>query len=165
MALPAGFGNVQLIDPAADDLVQVFRADPSPEKTDHGDILLSRVSSIASGGTGTTITTVGGTAYTLGNSDNRSVLAFTNNGAITLTIPAGLNVGISAMVLQLGLGTVTIAGSGATIHNLGGFTATAGQYGVLGILSYALNQYDLIGGGSGGSPSDMTIFIAALWGF
>lgn len=71
---------------------------------------------------------IAGTSYTLTKLDAGSVKAFTNSGAVTLTVPAGIWIpGYSIQVIQSGAGAVTFAaGTGVTITNHGGHTATGG---------------------------------------
>jgi len=86
-----------------------------------------------------------GNSYTLVAADDKAVVTFSNGTAVTLTVPAGLPVGFSCTILQLGAGQVTVTASGTTIVQRQDFTATAGQYAVISLLSYATNVYDLSG--------------------
>ena len=78
-------------------------------------------------------------------SDNGKVLTMTNAAAITLTVPAGLNVGFSCLIIQLAAGKVTFTASGTTIVQRQSFTKTAGQYAVASVLAYATNTFALSG--------------------
>lgn len=81
-----------------------------------------------------TVTTQGGTSYTLAASDCGTSIRFTNAGAITLTTLNSLPVGCAIAVEQAGAGIVTVAnGSGATSHSAHSFTGTYGQYAVIGL--------------------------------
>jgi hypothetical protein len=77
-----------------------------------------------------------GAAYTLQASDNGRVVTFDNAAAVTLTIPAGLPVGFSCLLLQLGAGAVVIAGAGVALHNGDGLTTT-GRYAPASLFSPA----------------------------
>lgn len=67
-----------------------------------------------------------GTTYTLLASDMAKIIYFTNNSAITLTVPSGLPSGFHCMVVQEGSGQVTWSPSGVTISNRNGHTKSAG---------------------------------------
>jgi len=82
-----------------------------------------------------------GTSYTLLVSDNNKIITFNNAGAITLTVPTGLGVGFSVLILQLGVGEVTFTTSGTTINNRQGFTKTADQFAAATLVSYATNTF------------------------
>lgn len=86
-----------------------------------------------------------GTSYTLTGANNGCVLTFNNAAAITLTVPAGLPVGFSCLIVQLGAGAVTPTASGTTILQRQSFTKTAGQYAVATLLSHVANAYLLAG--------------------
>ncbi len=86
-----------------------------------------------------------GTAYTLTTADNGRILTFTNAGAITLTVPLGLPVGFSCLVVQLGVGAVTPTASGTTIVQRQSLTKTAGQYAIATLLSYVPDTFILAG--------------------
>ena len=81
------------------------------------------------------------TARTLSNSDNGKVIVCSNSGQTTVTIPSGLTTGFSCTVVQSGTGTITVAGSGATINGFGNKTATAGQYAALNVIPVGSNAY------------------------
>jgi len=81
------------------------------------------------------------TARTLSNSDNGKVIVCSNSGQAIVTIPSGLTTGFSCTVVQSGTGTVTVAGSGATINGFGNKTATAGQYAALNVIPVGSNSY------------------------
>lgn len=68
-------------------------------------------------------------ARTLKAGDSGAILYFTNAGAITLTVPAGLGRGFEVGIVQGGAGQITpTAGAGVTINNRQSFTQTAGQW-------------------------------------
>jgi hypothetical protein len=66
-----------------------------------------------------------GTTYTLSASDNGKIITLSNAAAITLTVPS-LFAGFNCMIVQLGVGAVTLTVSGTTISNRSTFTKTAG---------------------------------------
>lgn len=92
------------------------------------------------------VNTQSGTAYTLIDTDNGRVVAFTSGSAVTLTVPSGLGAGFSCSVVQYGAGQVTVAtGAGATLRVRASANKTAGQYAVASILSVVANEYILVG--------------------
>jgi hypothetical protein len=86
-----------------------------------------------------------GTTYTLDASDNNKVVTCSNAGAITVTVPSGLGVGFSCMVVQIGAGQVTFSPSSTTINNRQSHTKIAGQYGIASLVAYASNVFVLGG--------------------
>lgn len=69
-----------------------------------------------------------GTTYTLTNWDSGSVLVFTSNSAITVTLPATIADGTEFRWVQNGTGQITFtAASGATLTNVSSHTKSAGQ--------------------------------------
>ena len=81
------------------------------------------------------------TARTLSDSDNGKVIVCSNAGQVIITVPAGLTSGFSCTITQGGAGTVTIAGSGASINGFNNKTATAGQYAVVNVIPVGANAY------------------------
>ena len=81
------------------------------------------------------------TARTLSDSDNGKVIVCSNAGQVIITVPAGLTSGFNCTITQAGAGTVTIAGSGASINGFNDKTATAGQYAVVNIIPVGTNAY------------------------
>ena len=75
-----------------------------------------------------------GTTYTLTSSDNGKVVTLNNAAAITLTINIGLGDGFNCLIVQKGVGQITIAGT-ATRINRQNHTKTAGQYAVVSIVN------------------------------
>ena len=75
-----------------------------------------------------------GTTYTLTSADNGKVVTLNNASAITLTINTGLGDGFNCLIVQKGVGQITIAGT-ATKINRQGHTKTAGQYAVVSIVN------------------------------
>jgi len=70
-----------------------------------------------------------GTTYTLQASDDGGVVDIANAAAITVTLPQGLSVGFSCMVVQSGAGQITFVGSGgAILRQRSSQTKTAGQW-------------------------------------
>ena len=118
---------------------------------------------IANGGTGATnaaaaLTNLGaapinanlndqtGTTYTLLSSDNGKVVTLENGSAITLTVPAGLSAGFNCMIVQKGLGVVTITPANTvTVTNRSGGTKTGGQNAIVSLI--ALTATYFISGG------------------
>jgi hypothetical protein len=81
------------------------------------------------------------TTYSLSAADNNKIIRFTSGSAITLTVPTGLPIGFSCMVMQGGAGQATFTASGTTISNRNGYTKTAGQYAVASIVSISSNAF------------------------
>ena len=81
------------------------------------------------------------TARTLSDSDNGKVIVCSNAGQVIVTIPSGLTSGFNCTITQGGAGTVTIAGSGASINGFNDKTATAGQYAVVNVIPVGTNAY------------------------
>ena len=81
------------------------------------------------------------TARTLSDSDNGKVIVCSNAGQVIITVPAGLTSGFNCTITQAGAGTVTIAGSGASINGFNNKTATAGQYAVVNVIPVGANAY------------------------
>ena len=94
-----------------------------------------------------TVRTITGTSHTLAAADENAVLRFTNNSAITLTIPSGINfpVGGGVEIIQKGTGQITpVAGSGVTLSSAG-LTKTRTQNSVAGLRCEAADTYIFAG--------------------
>jgi hypothetical protein len=85
-----------------------------------------------------------GTTYTLTSADNGKVVTLNNASAITLTINTGLGDGFNCLIVQKGIGQITIAGT-ATKINRQGHTKTAGQYAVVSIVHIGSEQVIIAG--------------------
>jgi hypothetical protein len=85
-----------------------------------------------------------GTTYTLTSADNGKVVTLNNASAITLTINTGLGDGFNCLIVQKGVGQITIAGT-ATKINRQGHTKTAGQYAVVSIVHIGGEQVIIAG--------------------
>lgn len=83
-------------------------------------------------------------SYTLQASDNGKIILANSASALTLTVPTGLNVGFSCMIIQIGVGQVTIAASGVTLNATNGLKI-GGQYGIANVVSYQSNVYAVSG--------------------
>jgi len=84
------------------------------------------------------------TNYTLLASDNGKIINFTNSGAITLTLPV-LTAGFNCMIIQSGVGVITLTGSSTTVKNKNSFTKTAGANSIVTIIYLATNSAITIG--------------------
>ena len=91
------------------------------------------------------INTVAGATYTLQAADNGEVLVFTNAGAVAVTVPAGLAVGFSCTIIQVGTGQVSLTASGTTLRLVGAANKTAAQYAVMTVFSHVTNEF-IVGG-------------------
>lgn len=85
-----------------------------------------------------------GTTYTIATTDNGKIITLNNASAITVSIPS-LFSGFNCMLIQLGAGQVTIAGSGTTITNRSGFTKSGGTNAIVTLI--AINATTFISGG------------------
>ena len=90
-----------------------------------------------------------GTTYTLALTDAAKVVSLTNGSAITLTIPTNATTafptGTQILLYQGGVGQVTVGGAGVTIRSQGNKLKIAGQYGVVGLLKVATDEWVLFG--------------------
>lgn len=95
---------------------------------------------------------VSGTTDTLLSDDNGNGVQYTNAGAVTVTVPAGLGA-FQCFLIQAGAGVVTPTTDGTTvISNRQGHTGTGGQWAVVSLTSTTTDNFDLAGdtGGSSG---------------
>lgn len=86
-----------------------------------------------------------GTTYTLLASDLGKIVKFTNGSAITVTLPNNLGLGFTCTVIQYGAGQITFATSSSTLYNRQSHTKTAGQYGVVSLISCVADVFVLAG--------------------
>ena len=87
-----------------------------------------------------------GTSYTLTSADNGKVVVLNNASAITLTVPAGLGVGFSCVLVQQGAGQVTVAAAGGvTLQSFESKTKIAGQYAGATLFAHTANIFNLTG--------------------
>jgi hypothetical protein len=80
--------------------------------------------------------TVSGATDTLSTSDCGAEVIYTDNSAVTVTIPATLPVGCNVSVLQAGTAKVSVNGSAvsaATLHSAHSYTGTSAQWAIVGI--------------------------------
>ncbi|MEY4097259.1 MAG: hypothetical protein RL170_103 [Bacteroidota bacterium] len=83
-----------------------------------------------------------GTTYTLQSSDNGKVVTLSNASAITVTVPAGLVTGFNCMIVQKGVGVVTLSPANTvTVTNRSGGTKTGGQNAIVTIISIVSNYF------------------------
>lgn len=91
------------------------------------------------------INTQAGTTYTLQAVDNGEVILFTNAGSVAVTVPAGLAVGFSCTIIQVGTGQVSLNASGTTLRLVGSANKTAAQYAAMTVFSHVANEF-IVGG-------------------
>ena len=85
-------------------------------------------------------------AITLADTDNNTVIRCTSATAVTITVPSSLAAGFSCMVIQAGLGQITIAaGAGTTLNSFGALLKTAGQHAPASIIRVGAGIYNLSG--------------------
>ena len=90
--------------------------------------------------------TIAGTTYTLAEVDRSQILLFTNASAITLTVPTGLSTLFDVMIVQTGIGQITVApAGGVTVNAALSATKTAYQYAVATLIPTGTNTYILAG--------------------
>ncbi len=90
--------------------------------------------------------TVSGTTYSLLTSDIGKTVVFTSGSAVAVTVPNILVAGERIDLIQDGAGKVTFtAGSGVTLHSVGGNFSIYAQYAGATIICVASGQYRLIG--------------------
>lgn len=78
--------------------------------------------------------------------DSLNTLRVNSASPVSLNLPAGLPVGFSCAVVQMGAGKVTItAGAGVTMFNSGSLFGTSAQYAVIGVIQTATNEYVVSG--------------------
>jgi hypothetical protein len=93
-----------------------------------------------------TVSINGTNSINLTSADNNTVILCSSANPTTVTIPSGLPVGFSCMVIQNSVGQITfVAGSGVTLQSFGGLTKTAGQYAAASIIRVGNNMYNLSG--------------------
>jgi ornithine carbamoyltransferase len=98
----------------------------------------SNTSTIA--GFSANVNTQTGTTYTLVASDNGKIITLNNAGSITLTVPS-LFIGFNCMVVQLGVGIITLTASGNTISNRSSFTKTAGKNAICTLVQLGASSF------------------------
>lgn len=84
--------------------------------------------------------------YILVKQDSGKFLQMSSSSPIILTVSAGLPVGFTVAICQVGTGSLTIANDvGVTINNRYGHNKTSGLYSVVTLVSTNLNNYILYG--------------------
>ena len=86
-----------------------------------------------------------GTTYTLQATDNGLVVTLNNASSVTVTVPTGLGAGLNCLMVQLGVGLVTLSASGTTINHRQSHTGSAGRYAEMSLIAYASNTFVLGG--------------------
>ena len=87
-----------------------------------------------------------GTSYTLLTSDHNKIVILDNAAAVTVTVPSGLGTGFKCDLIQLGAGTVSVAGDGGiTVNNRQGHSSLAGQYACVSLKGYTASEFSLCG--------------------
>jgi len=85
-----------------------------------------------------------GTSYPLTDADHGKLVTLDNGSAIALSVNTGLRSDFACMILQKGVGVVTVGGT-ATVNEFSGFTDTAGQWALASISGLGSNIYVLQG--------------------
>jgi hypothetical protein len=87
------------------------------------------------------VKTISATAYTLVPSDSGRILDFTSATSVTLTVPNSLPIGFQTSITQVGVGIISVVGSGGmVINNRWAGTATSGQWAKIGLEVRATNS-------------------------
>jgi hypothetical protein len=73
-------------------------------------------------------------------SDNGKIITLNNAGSITLTVPS-LFIGFNCMVVQLGVGKITLTASGSTVSNRSSFTKTAGINAIVTLIQLGASSF------------------------
>lgn len=87
-----------------------------------------------------------GTSRTLSSTDNGKTLVFSSNSDVTVTVPAGLDVGYSVSCIKTGSGNLTYSASSTTLQSSAGSLTASGRYSVSSILGIATNTYNVLVG-------------------
>ncbi|WFU84837.1 hypothetical protein QA645_19475 [Bradyrhizobium sp. CIAT3101] len=99
-------------------------------------------------GFGAALTRVTGDV-TLDRSYRGGIILFDSAVGGAITVPASLPAGFNVSVLQIAAGQATIvAGAGATLQCQQGFTRTAGQWAMVGIVAHDNGSFTLVGNGA-----------------
>ena len=86
-----------------------------------------------------------GTTYTLAASDLGKIVKFTSGSAINVTLPTGLGLGFTCTIIQYGAGQITFLHPSSTLYNRQSHDKTAGQYGVVSLISCVADVFVLAG--------------------
>ncbi|KJC52550.1 hypothetical protein UB31_09685 [Bradyrhizobium sp. LTSP849] len=77
------------------------------------------------------------------------IILFDSSSGGTITLPANLPAGFNVSVIQINAGQATIApGAGAVLQSQQGFTKTAGQWAMLGVVAHDSGVFTLVGNGA-----------------
>ena len=105
-------------------------------KTDFNDNALT--------GYGADLQTESGTSKTLAAGDNGTIIVCSSNSAVTITVPSSLPTGFNCMIIQNGIGQVSLSPSSTTLNNRNG-SKTAGQYAILTLVHLGSNVFVVSG--------------------
>jgi len=114
------------------------------QATNSSNSAIASAGSAAEAANSATISTItdATTARTLSAGDNGKFLYFTSASAVLVTIPSGLGVSFSCVVIQAGTAQVTLAaGSGVTLNSYGALVKTAGQYATANLFAPVANTF------------------------
>lgn len=113
-----GLGTISIFN--SGDYAHLIRDNTFTGNQSFGDGSLSRFSSFNN--------IIGSTNYTILQSDNGKVVAFSANSVTNVVVPSDLSVGFNCLLVQLGTGQVRL--SGTNLVNRIGHTKLVGQYSV-----------------------------------
>lgn len=87
-----------------------------------------------------------GTSYELQISDNGLMITLSNALAINLVVPDSLPEGFNVVLVQLGLGQVSVSMSGSdSLLSLGGLVSLSGQYANASLVKISASEWHLFG--------------------
>lgn len=110
-----------------------------------GSDIYAFVDAVGAAVTGATIRDVT-SSRALTDDDAGCVLAVDAGGPVTLTLPAGLAIGFSAAIVQVGVGQVSIMTSGgAALRHPDAYSGTRTQYSAIVLAGIATDEYVLTG--------------------
>jgi hypothetical protein len=94
----------------------------------------------------TPISVVAGTTRALTQADHNTILDFSSDDPVTVTIPVGLTLPYVVGLSQGGDGQVTIdPDDGVTVNEIDGNLTTASQYAMMTVTAFASNDYRVFG--------------------
>lgn len=84
----------------------------------------------------TTLATQSSGAVTLDGRHDRAIFTSTLGSSINIVVQSNIPAGFMCWAIQYGAGAIGVtAGSGASAHNVSGFTGTSGQYAVIRLIA------------------------------
>lgn len=117
--------------------------------TDFSEAVEGLITSLTIAANRPTVTTQAGTAYTIDSEDETSIIRFTSDSAVTVTVPSNateaLEVGYIVHLHQEGAGTVTVEGEAGVTVNAGSSLSSRNQYSALSLFKLATDTWVVVG--------------------